>query len=92
MDGRTDNITFKSPLPVVVNGNIVLGSPTSSSITASVILERDGEAFIEYSKINSKKKNKTTVYKSIDGEPISITLNHLASNTSYNFSLNFRLP
>ncbi len=91
-EGRNDRPSGKSRTEVVANGNIILGSPTSNSITASVILEKDGEAFIEYSASNGKQKNKTAVCKSTNGEPFRIVLNNLKSNTQYSYCLNYRLP
>ncbi len=44
---------------VVVNaGNVILGSPTNNSITASIILEKDAEGFIEYSTESGNYKNR----------------------------------
>lgn len=91
-EGRNDRPSGKSRIETVANGNIILGSPTSNSITASIILEKDGEAFIEYSTGNGNLKNKSSVFKSTDGQPIRIILNKLTSNTQYSYCLNYRLP
>lgn len=91
-EGRNDRPPGKSRVEKVANGNIILGSPTSNSITASVILEKDGEAFLEYSTGNGQQKNKTAVCKSMDGEPLKIVLKNLTPNTIYSYCLNYRLP
>jgi hypothetical protein len=82
----------KSPLPEVSNGNIVMGSPTASSITASIILEQGSEAFIQYTNIDGKKTKYTAHFYSKNGEPFEIKLNNLESNAIYSYRLNFRLP
>lgn len=71
-------------------GNIVLGSPTNNSITASIILEKDAEGFIEYSTESGKYRNKTAVIKSEKSEPFEITLSGLIPNTQYYYRLNYR--
>lgn len=91
-EGTNDRSPGKSRVEAIVNGNMILGSPTASTVTASVILEKDSEAFLEYTASNDKQKNKTEVSKSTDGGPIRILLNHLASNTLYSYCLNYRLP
>ena len=40
---------------VAVNaGNVIIGSPTNNSVTASIILEKDAEGYIEYSNVRGK--------------------------------------
>ena len=86
---NNDNPKKSTPMPIV-NGNIVLGSPTDNSITANVILEKDGEAFIEYSTNNGKYDNKTPVIRSHNGEPFEILIENLLCNTVYYYRLNYR--
>ena len=90
-EGR-NNTPGRSTKQPISDGNFILGIPTASSITASVILKKEYETFIEYSPIGSQKKKKTDLLKSKDGEPIEITLNSLSSNTLYTCCLKYRLP
>lgn len=50
-------------------GNIVLGSPTNNSVTASIILEKDAEGYIEYYTERGKNKSKMSVFKMRTASP-----------------------
>jgi hypothetical protein len=91
-EDRKGNFAEKSPVPVVANGNFVLGSPTASSITASVLLEQGSEAYIQYALFHSKKIVSTAHFKIRDDDPLEITLTHLKPNAKYSFCLKYRLP
>lgn len=71
-------------------GNIVLGTPTNISITASIILEKDAEGYIEYSTESGKYKSKTAVFKADNSEPFEISITGLLPNSQYYYRLNYR--
>lgn len=76
---------------VAVNaGNIIMGSPTNNSVTASVILEKDAEGFIEYSTESGNYENKTSIFKTTSSEPLEIEINGLKPNSEYYYRLNYR--
>lgn len=76
---------------VVVNaGNVILGSPTNNSITASIILEKDAEGFIEYSTESGNYKNKTSIFKTTSSEPLEIYITGLKPDSEYYYRLNHR--
>lgn len=76
---------------VVVNaGNVILGSPTNNSITASIILEKDAEGFIEYSTVSGNYKNKTSIFKTTSSEPLEIYITGLKPDSEYYYRLNHR--
>lgn len=51
-------------IKVAVNaGNIIIGSPTNNSVTASIILEKDAEGFIEYSTESGNYNNEQQFLK-----------------------------
>ena len=69
---------------VAVNtGNIVIGSPTNNSVTASIILEKDAEGFIEYSTESGNYNNETAVFKTTNSEPFEIVISGLKPNSEY---------
>lgn len=80
-----------SNMPVTI-GNIVLGTPTNNSVTASIILEKDCDGYIEYSSQSGSYKNKTDIFKSPNNDPLVIILNGLLPNTQYFYRLNYRMP
>ena len=71
-------------------GNIVLGSPTNNSVTASIILEKDAEGYIEYYTERGKNKSKMSVFKTENSEPIEINITGLTPNTQYFYRLNYK--
>lgn len=76
---------------VAVNtGNIVIGSPTNNSVTASIILEKDAEGFIEYSTERGRYNNQTAVFKTTNSEPFEIVISGLKPNSEYYYRLNYR--
>ncbi len=76
----------------VNTGNIVLGTPTDNSVTASIILEKDCEGYIEYSVNSRNYKNKTDIFKASNSDPIEVTLKGLLPNTQYYYRLSYRKP
>jgi len=76
---------------VAVNaGNIIIGSPTNNLVTASIILEKDAEGFIEYSTESGNYKNKTSIFKTTNSEPLEINISGLKTNSEYYYRLNYR--
>ena len=76
---------------VAVNaGNIIIGSPTNNSVTASIILEKNSEGYIEYSTERSNYKNKTSIFKTTNSEPLEINISGLKPNSEYYYRLNYR--
>ena len=71
-------------------GNVIIGSPTNNSITASIILEKDAEGFIEYSTERSKYNNQTAVFKTANSEPFEINISGLKPNSQYYYRLRYR--
>jgi hypothetical protein len=80
----------KTDMPIA-NGNLVLGTPTATSITANILLQNSGEAFMEYSTIQGRYNRKTILFKSQDLQPIEIILENLIPSTTYYYRLNYRL-
>lgn len=74
----------------VSSGNIIIGCPTNNSVTASIILEKDAEGFIEYSNVSGKYNNKTAVFKTANSEPFEINITGLKPNSEYYYRLNYR--
>lgn len=72
-------------------GNMIIGSPTNNSVTASVILEKDAEGFIEYAIESGKYNYKTSMFKTTNSEPLEINIDQLKPNSLYYYRLNYRL-
>ncbi len=88
--GRKNTGNRKSLNIKTETGNIVLGSPTNNSVTASIILDKDAEGYIEYSAESGKYKNKTSVFKAESHDPVEIIITGLLPNSQYYYRLNYR--
>lgn len=78
--GKNGNIS-------VTNGNIVMGSPTSNSITASVILQTGSTAFIEYSTKSGVYNKKTSSISANSDAPVEYIIDKLEPATTYYYRL-----
>lgn len=73
-------------------GNLVLGRPTGSSITANILAAKGLEAFIHYGTVSGDLDLSTGHFTSDDGAPIEITIGGLAPNTEYYYALSMKGP
>lgn len=71
-------------------GNIILGSPTASAVTANILLDDQSEAYIAYGTGEGNLTKRTPTYKSQQDTPLEITLEDLISNTRYFYQLHYR--
>ena len=72
--------------------SIILGRPGINSITLNILSAEDIEAFVEYDKIQSPYNLITQVHVFKGGEPVSIILDNLETNTLYKYRLRYRKP
>ncbi len=73
-------------------GNLVMGVPTSSSITASVVLNDGAEAYVEYSLDSQKLDRKTRTFAGESNRPVEISISNLRASSRYFYRLAYRLP
>ena len=71
-------------------GTIILGRPTTNSITASVLAKSSLEFYIEYGKISGSYPNKTANFTSTYPEPIEFVINNLDANKRYYYRIQYR--
>lgn len=88
--GQKNFVSKMSDLAIPI-GNMIIGSPTNNSVTASVILEKDAEGFIEYAIESGKYNYKTSMFKTKNSEPLEINIDQLKPNSLYYYRLNYRL-
>ncbi len=69
--------------------DVILGRPTSSSITLSILSYKTIEAYISYGKVNQNQL-KSEVFKLKENEPFEFILNKLELNTEYCYNLFFK--
>lgn len=88
--GQKNFVSKMSDLAIPI-GNMIIGSPTNNSVTASVILEKDAEGFIEYAIESGKYNYKNSMFKTKNSEPLEINIDQLKPNSLYYYRLNYRL-
>ena len=72
-------------------GNVVLGSPTSTSIRANVYApDQTGTIYIAYGKISGTYDNFTPQSALAQASPVEVALDNLSANTRYYYRLYFR--
>jgi len=70
--------------------SVVLGRPTESSVTASLLAKADCEAFLEIGTAPGRYTRKTAVTALPAGQPVEIEIADLKANTEYFYRLNWR--
>lgn len=72
--------------------NIILGRPTDTSITASILSDVQLNAYIEYGTVSGTYTNTTPIFLSVAGMPDEIELHNLVANTKYFYRLQYKAP
>ncbi len=80
-----DRAIFLSEIPAYP-GNVILGRPTDSSVTASVMMNSKSKIFIGYGSEGSFDKQTETIELNV-GEPRHIILGGLKANTAYSYRI-----
>lgn len=72
-------------------GNVVLGSPTASSIKANVYApDQSGLVYITYGEVAGQHSRQTPAATLAAGTPLEITMDGLSANTRYYYRLYFQ--
>ncbi|MBK6283474.1 MAG: hypothetical protein IPF54_13220 [Draconibacterium sp.] len=72
-----------------LTSNIVLARPTNESVTASLIMETNGSAYIEYGTSQGNYSEQTDPIPVSTGVPVKILIDGLVSNSLYFYRLAF---
>ena len=84
-------VTSSGGPPAAFAGNIVLGSPTATSVKASVFSpDQAGTVYISYGALPGTYTWQTPSYVLAAGQPLVIALGDLQANTQYYYRLNFQ--
>jgi hypothetical protein len=70
--------------------NIILGRPTSSSISISTLSTQNLSAYIEYGTNKSSLTKKSSIYSLIAGAPQVIEIVNLKSNSNYYYRVRYK--
>lgn len=75
---------------LVQNFTEILGRPTNTSITMSVLFDTNAEVYWEYGTETGKYTNKTNTYKLVTNVPQEIDFNDLKPNTKYFYRIAYK--
>jgi len=70
--------------------NIILGRPSDSSITISILFDQSVEVYWEYGTQSGSYSHITPTYNLIAGIPLEVDFNNLATNTKYFYRTRYR--
>jgi hypothetical protein len=80
-----------NPAPVVFSGvNLLLGRPTSNSVTINAVSDIDRELFVEYGTLPGKYELKTASVNLESKNPREILINSLSPNTQYYYRASYK--
>lgn len=88
--GTRSNITLG--LNLASSYTLLLGRPTDSSVTVSVIPDVDLEAYFEYGTEAGTYTGQTAPTTSVAGDPIESVIDNLQANTRYYYRMRYRQP
>ena len=70
--------------------SIILGRPTDTSITASILFDQNVQYYFEYGNQSGNYSNTTTVYSNVLNVPDEIDLAGLTPNTQYYYRMQYK--
>ena len=73
------------------NPNIILGRPTDTSITASILFDQNVSFYIEYGTTTANYTRTSKTFNNVANTPFEIDLNNLFPDTKYYYRLRYRL-
>jgi hypothetical protein len=71
--------------------SIILGRPTDTSITASIMFDQNVQFYLEYGTQTGVYSSTTTTFTTVVNTPEEVDLTNLTSNTKYFYRMQFRL-
>jgi hypothetical protein len=71
--------------------NIILGRPTDTSITASVLFHQDVQCFLEYGTLAALYTSSTDFISVNANQPVELDIKSLKSDTKYFYRLRYHL-
>ncbi|KYC52088.1 MAG: PhoD-like phosphatase [Candidatus Methanofastidiosum methylothiophilum] len=71
-------------------GSTILGRPTDKSIALNIIASKGMEAYVEYGTAPAIYSQKTSIFASVDGDPIVVDIENLEPDTEYYYRVSYR--
>lgn len=89
---RGNGTTTPTPPPTNINFNIILGRPTDTSITASVLFDQNAEIYLTYGTQSGVYTGTTSTITTTNGITEEVDMRNLLPNTKYYYQLRYRTP
>ncbi len=70
--------------------SVILGRPTDTSITVSLLYDNNKEGYIQYGTNSGNYSSKTSQFIATAGNPIEINISGLKGNTKYYYTIQYR--
>ena len=70
--------------------SVILGRPTNTSITLSVLFDQNVDCYIDYGISNTNLLSKTNVQTCVANTPVEIDLTSLTTNTKYYYRIQYK--
>jgi phosphodiesterase/alkaline phosphatase D-like protein len=77
---------------IAQNNNIILGRPTDTTISASVMFDQSAQFYLQYGTISGNYTNTTLLTNAVANTPDEIDLKNLLPNTRYYYRMQYKLP
>jgi hypothetical protein len=74
----------------VFDGTVILGKPTESSVTASVLSDEELDICLQYGTTSGVYTDRTEAYTIQPGIPLELVVQGLQPNTQYYYRINYR--
>jgi len=72
--------------------SIILGRPTATSVTASILFDQNVEYYIEYGTQSENYSNTTNIYNNLLNVPDEIDIINLLPSSQYFYRMHYKLP
>lgn len=88
---KHDDATISDPAQNTGKFTEILGRPTSSSVTMSILFDQETEVYWEYSTSMGEYSNKTATTVAVKDSPLEVDFVNLLTNTKYYYRTRYRI-
>ena len=71
--------------------SIILGRPTNTAVTASILFDQNAQYFLEYGTVSGNYPTSTSTFSNVLNVPDEVDLSNLVANTKYFYRMQYKL-
>jgi hypothetical protein len=71
--------------------SIILGRPTNTAVTASILFDQNVQYFLEYGTVSGNYLTSTSTFSNVLNVPDEVDLSNLVANTKYYYRMQYKL-